>query len=40
MTGPHPLFFVNVASKGLRAYVSDLDSTVAGSPISVDSKDL
>src|SRR6267143_2693087 len=33
-----PLFFVNVASKGLRHCVSALESTLAGIPISVDSK--
>jgi hypothetical protein len=33
-----PLFFVSVASKGLRADVSGLESTLAGISISVDSK--
>jgi hypothetical protein len=32
------MFFVSVASKGLRVYVSGLESTLAGMPISVDSK--
>ncbi len=38
-TWPHPMFFVSVASKGLRFSVSDLESTLAGCRISVDSKD-
>jgi hypothetical protein len=33
-----PCMFVSVASKGLRVYVSDLESTLAGISISVDSK--
>src|SRR6266704_247351 len=37
-SAPSPLVFVSVASKGLRVYVSDLESTLAGIPISVDSK--
>ncbi len=32
------MFFISVASKELRAYVSGLESTLAGIPISVDSK--
>ena len=32
------MFFVSVASKGLRIYVSGLESTLAGISISVDSK--
>jgi hypothetical protein len=32
------LFFVSVASKELSAHVSGLESTLAGIPISVDSK--
>src|SRR5712664_1309899 len=35
---PLPLFFISVASKGLRFYVSGLESTLASAPISVDSK--
>ena len=35
---PLPLFFVNVASKGLRLSVSVLESTLAGPHVSVDSK--
>jgi hypothetical protein len=38
MTGPLPRFFVSVASKGLRIYVSGLESTLAGISIGVDSK--
>jgi hypothetical protein len=34
-----PWFFVNVASKGLRVYVSGLESTLADISISVDSKE-
>jgi hypothetical protein len=37
---PPPGFFVSVASKGLRVHVSGLESTLAGIPISVDSKGL
>jgi hypothetical protein len=33
-----PLFFVSVASKRLRVCVSGLESTLAGTPLSVDSK--
>jgi hypothetical protein len=40
ITGPHPLFFVSVASKGFSAYVSSLKSTLMGSFASVDSKGL
>ncbi len=32
------MFFVSVASKGLRICVSGLESTLAGTSISVDSK--
>ena len=32
------MFFISVASKGLRVYVSGLESTLAGISISVDSK--
>src|SRR5229473_2206579 len=32
------MFFVSVASKGLRVYVSGLESTLADTSISVDSK--
>ena len=32
------MFFVSVASKELRIYVSGLESTLAGTSISVDSK--
>jgi hypothetical protein len=32
------VFFVSVASKELRVYVSALESTLAGIPINVDSK--
>src|SRR5260370_27201711 len=35
---PFPLFFISVASKGLSAYVSGLESTLAGISISVDFK--
>src|SRR5258708_21199616 len=35
---PSPLFFISVASKGLSAFVSGLESTLAGISISVDSK--
>ena len=35
---PSPWFSVSVASKGLRVYVSGLESTLAGISISVDSK--
>src|SRR5260370_37619861 len=35
---PSPLFFISVASKGLRIYVNGLESTLAGISISVDSK--
>jgi len=35
--GP-PCFFVSVASTGLRVRVSGLESTVAGTSVSVDSK--
>jgi len=38
ITGAPPMFFISVASKELRAYVSGLESTLAGIPISVDSK--
>src|SRR5260370_34844408 len=37
-THPTPRFFVSVASKGLRVYVRGLESTVADTSISVDSK--
>jgi hypothetical protein len=30
ITAPSPVFFVSVASKGLRVYVSGLESTLAG----------
>ena len=33
------MFFVSVASKGLRVHVSGLESTLAGISISVDSKE-
>ncbi len=33
------MFLVSVASKGLKFLVSCLESTLAGSPVSVDSKD-
>jgi hypothetical protein len=33
------VFFVSVASKELRVYVSGLESTLADIPISVDSKE-
>jgi hypothetical protein len=36
---PPPGFFVSVASKGLRFFVSGLESTPAGISISVDSKE-
>ena len=32
------MFFISVASKGLRVYVSGLESTLTGISISVDSK--
>jgi hypothetical protein len=32
---PLPLFFISVASKGLRVYVSGLESTLAGWFVSV-----
>jgi hypothetical protein len=32
------MFFIGVASKGLRVYVSGLESTLASISISVDSK--
>src|SRR5258708_38927019 len=32
-TAPPPVFFISVASKGLRVYVSDLESTFASIPI-------
>jgi hypothetical protein len=35
---PLPLVFVSVASKSLRVHVSGLESTLAGTSISVDSK--
>ena len=35
---PLPLFYVSVASKGLRVYVSGLESTLTGISTSVDSK--
>ena len=35
---PLPLFFVSVASKGISAFVSLLESTLAGPRASVDSK--
>jgi hypothetical protein len=39
ITGPHPpMFFVSVASTGLRDSVSGLESTLAGTPVSVDFK--
>ena len=38
ITDPPPMFFVSVASKGLRGYVSGLESTVTRISISVDSK--
>src|SRR5712664_876318 len=39
ITGPPPpMFFVSVASKALRVYVSGLESTLARISISVDSK--
>ena len=38
-TQPLPMFFVSVASKGLMLHVSGLESTLAGSCVSVDSKD-
>ena len=38
ITDPSPYVFVSVASKGLRGYVSGLESTLAGISISVDSK--
>ena len=37
-TPPLPLVFVSVASKSLRVHVSGLESTLAGTSISVDSK--
>src|SRR5206468_9276430 len=37
---PSPWFFVSVASKGLRVYVSGLESTLAGISTSVDSKEV
>ncbi len=37
-TAPPPVFFISVASKGLRDCVSGLESTLAGTSISVDSK--
>ncbi len=37
---PSPYVFVSVDSKGFRVTVSDLESTVTGSPTSVDSKGL
>src|SRR5229473_962891 len=37
---PPPGFFVSVASKGLRVYVSGLESTLAGISTSVDSKEV
>jgi hypothetical protein len=37
-SAPPPCIFVSVASKGLRVYVSGLESTHAGISISVDSK--
>ena len=38
ITDPPPMFFVSVASKGLRVSVSGLESTLARICISVDSK--
>ena len=35
---PTPMFFVSVASKGLNVCVSGLESTLAGTSISVDFK--
>jgi len=35
---PFPLFFISVASKGFRVYVSGLESTLVGISLSVDSK--
>jgi hypothetical protein len=32
------MFSVSVVSKGLSVYVSGLESTLAGTPVSVDSK--
>src|SRR5216683_5295558 len=41
ITGPPPpWFFVSVASKGLRFYVSGLESTLTDISISVDSKEV
>src|SRR5229473_8524940 len=37
---PLPWFFVSVASKGFSVYVSGLESTLAGIPTSVDSKEV
>jgi hypothetical protein len=37
-TPPTPPFFVNVDSKGVSVSVSALESTLAGFPVSVDSK--
>jgi len=37
---PTPLSFLSVASKGLKVYVSGLESTLAGLSIRVDSKGL
>ena len=37
---PPPGFFVSVASKGFRNYVSGLESTLANISTSVDSKEL
>jgi hypothetical protein len=40
ITAPSPLFFVSVASKGLRFPVSDLESTLTGGRVSVASKEV
>ena len=37
---PHPLFFVNVASKGFSSAVSPLDATLAGKTINIAPKEL
>jgi hypothetical protein len=39
ITGVPPMFFISVASKGLRVYVSGLESTLAGISTSDDSKE-